>query len=46
MGFATRVVRKTLRKATPRPVRKAMNPVGSLKSAVTPKPIKKATRSV
>lgn len=46
MGFATRVVRKSVRKVTPRPVRKVMNPVGTLKSAVTPKPVKKLTRGV
>lgn len=46
MGFARRVVGKSVRKVTPRPVRKAMSPVGTLKGAVTPKPVKKLTRGV
>jgi hypothetical protein len=46
MGFARRVVRKSVRKATPRPVRRAMHPVGTLKSAVTPRPLKQLNRAV
>lgn len=46
MGFAKRVVRKTVRKATPRSVRKVMNPVGTVKSAITPRPVKKLTRGI
>lgn len=46
MGFARRVVRKSVRKATPRSVRKVMNPVGTLKSAVTPRPVKQLSRAV
>jgi len=46
VGFAKRVVRKSVRKATPRSVRKAMNPVGTVKSAITPRPVKQLTRGV
>lgn len=46
MGFATRVVRKSVRKATPRSVRKVMNPVGTVKSAITPRPIKQVSRGI
>ncbi len=46
MGFAKRVVRKSVRKATPRSVRKVMNPVGTVKSAITPRPVKQLTRGV
>ncbi len=45
MGFARRVVRKTVRKATPRPVRKAMHPARTVKNAVTPRPVKQASRA-
>lgn len=46
MGFARRIVRKSVRKATPRSVRRAMHPVGTLKSAVTPRPIKQLSRGL
>ncbi len=46
MGFARRVMRKSVRKATPRSVRKAMHPIGSMKSAVTPRPVKRMSRSI
>lgn len=46
MGFARRVMRKGVRKATPRSVRKAMHPVGSMKSAVTPRAVKRMSRSI
>jgi len=46
VGFAKRVVRKSVRKATPRSVRKVMNPVGTVKSAITPRPVKQLTRGV
>jgi hypothetical protein len=45
MGFARRVVRKTVRKATPRPVRKAMHPVRTAKNAVTPRPVRQVSRA-
>lgn len=44
MGFARRVVRKTVRKATPRPVRRAMHPVRTAKHAVTPRSVKQLSR--
>lgn len=46
MGFAKRIVRKSVRKATPRSVRKVMNPVATMKSAVTPRPVKQLTRGI
>lgn len=46
MGFARRVVRKSVRKATPRTVRRAMHPVRTAKNAVTPRPIKQVGRAV
>ena len=46
MGFARRVVRKTVRKATPRPVRQAMHPARTIKYAVTPRPVRQASRAV
>jgi DNA segregation ATPase FtsK/SpoIIIE, S-DNA-T family len=46
MGLGRRLVRKTVRKATPRPVRKAMHPVRTAKYAVTPRPIRQASRVV
>ena len=45
MGFARRVVRKSLRKATPRPVRKAMHPARTVKNAVTPRPVRQVSRA-
>src|SRR5260370_23348847 len=46
MGFARRVVRKTVRKGTPRPVRQAMHPVRTARYAVTPRPVRQASRVV
>lgn len=46
VGFARRVVRKSVRKATPRSVRRAMHPVRTTKNAITPRPIKKMSRAV
>jgi hypothetical protein len=53
MGFARRVVRrsvrravrKSVRRATPRPVRRAMHPAQTARKAVTPRPVKQATRA-
>jgi len=44
MGFGRRLVRKSVRKATPRSVRKAMHPARTVKNAVTPRPMKKISR--
>lgn len=38
MGFARRVVRKSVRKVTPRPVRQVMHPARTVKNKVTPRP--------
>jgi len=46
MGFAKRMVRKSVRKATPRSVHKVLNPIGAIKSAVTPRPIKQLSRGI
>lgn len=46
MGFAKRMVRKSVRKATPRSVRKVVNPVGTIKSAVTPRPVRQLSRGI
>lgn len=46
MGFARRVVRKSVRRATPRSVRKDMHPVRTKKNAVTPRPLKQASRAI
>jgi hypothetical protein len=46
MGFTSRLVRKSVRRATPRTVRRAMNPVGTLRSAVTPRPLKQLSRTL
>ena len=45
MGFARRVVRKSVRKATPRPVRQAMHPARTVKNAVTPRPVKQVSHA-
>lgn len=45
MGFARRVVHKSVRKVTPRPVRKAMHPARTVRKAVTPKPVRQASRA-
>jgi Ftsk gamma domain len=44
MGFARRAVRKSVRRATPRPVRKAMHPARTVRNAVTPHPVKQVSR--
>ena len=46
MGFARRVVRKSVRRATPRPVRKAMHPARTARNAITPRPVKQVRRAV
>jgi hypothetical protein len=46
MGLGRRIVRKTVRKATPRPVRQVMHPARTVKNAVTPRPVKQASRAV
>jgi Ftsk gamma domain len=45
MGFARRAVRKTVRKATPCPVRQAMHPARTVKNAVMPRPVKQVSRA-
>ncbi len=45
MGFGRRVVRKTVRKATPRPVRQVMHPARTVKNAATPRPVKQIRRA-
>lgn len=46
MGFARRVVRKSVRKATPRSVRKVMHPVRTAKNAATPRSVKQLRRGI
>jgi hypothetical protein len=46
MGLGRRIVRKTVRKATPRPVRQVMHPARTVKNAVTPRSVKQASRAV
>jgi hypothetical protein len=46
MGFARRLVRKSVRKATPRSVRRAMHPVRTVKHSVTPRPVKQMSRAM
>jgi hypothetical protein len=45
MGFARRAVRKSVRRATPRSVRRAMHPARTAKNAVTPRPVKQVSRA-
>lgn len=45
MGFARRAVRKSARRATPRPVRKATHPARTARNAVTPRPVKQVSRA-
>ena len=45
MGFARRVVRKAVRKATPRSVRRAIHPVRTLKYAATPRAVRQISRA-
>ena len=46
MGFARRIVRKSVRKATPRSVRKVMHPVRTTRNAVTPRSVKQLRRGI
>lgn len=46
MGLGRRVVRKTVRRATPRPVRRAMHPVRTVRYAATPRPVRQVSRAV
>lgn len=46
MGFGRRLMRKTVRRAAPRSVRRAMHPVRTAKRAVTPQPIRQVSRAV
>jgi hypothetical protein len=45
VGFARRAVRKSVRRATPRPVRQAMHPARTVRNAVTPPPVKQVSRA-
>jgi hypothetical protein len=46
MGLGRRIVRKSVRRVTPRPVRKAMHPARTVRNTVTPRPVKQASRAV
>lgn len=46
MGFARRVVRISVRKATPKSVRRVTHPVRTTKNALTPRPVRRASRTV
>jgi hypothetical protein len=45
MGFGRRLVRKSVRRATPRSVRKAMHPARTVRYAVAPRPVRQASRA-
>ena len=45
MGLGRRVVRKSVRRATPRSVRRAMHPARTVRYAVTPRPVKQVSRA-
>jgi hypothetical protein len=45
MGLGRRIVRESVRRVTPKPVRKAMHPVRTVKNAVTPRPVKQVSRA-
>jgi hypothetical protein len=45
MGFGRRLVRKSVRRATPRSVRRAMHPARTVRYAVTPRPVQQASRA-
>lgn len=45
VGFARRVVRKSVRRATPRPVRRAMHPARTVRNTVTPRSVKQVSRA-
>jgi hypothetical protein len=46
VGFTRRLIRKSVRRATPRPVRQAMHPARTVRNAVTPRPVKQASHAV
>lgn len=46
MGFGRRLVRKSVRRATPRTVRRVVHPVRTVKHAVTPSPVRKINQAV
>ncbi len=46
MGLGKRILRQSVRAATPRPVRRAMHPVRTTKNALIPRPIHQARRAV
>lgn len=45
MGLGRRMVRKSVRRVTPRPVRRAMHPARTVRNAVTPRPVKQVSRA-
>jgi hypothetical protein len=45
VGLGRRIVRKSVRRATPRPVRKAMHPARTARNAITPRPVKQVSRA-
>jgi hypothetical protein len=46
MGLARKVVRKSVRRATPRSVRKVMHPARTARRAVTPRPVRQISRGI
>jgi hypothetical protein len=46
VGFGKRVMRKSVRRVTPRSVQKAASPVRTVKNAVTPRGVKRASRAL
>jgi hypothetical protein len=46
VGLGRRIVRKSVRKATPRSVRRAVHPVRTAKRAVTPRPVRQVSRAL
>ena len=46
MGFGRRMARKAVRKTVGRSVWQATHPIGTMKSAMTPRPLRKATRAI
>lgn len=46
VGLGRRLIRKSVRAATPRSVRRAMHPVRTVKRAVTPRPLRQVSRAV
>jgi hypothetical protein len=45
MGLGRRIVRKSIRRVTPRPARKAMHPARTVRNAVTPRSVKQVSRA-